>query len=95
LFSTAKKVDQQLLNGVYPPIPTLFNDDGSVATDKLTNNLKKLLAETDSFPEFKGLVVLGSNGGNTDNSEINMLTRISHTFPSGKENSSSGSKKDS
>jgi 4-hydroxy-2-oxoglutarate aldolase len=45
------------LSGVYPPIPTPFDDAGSVALDRLGENLRHW-AET----PLRGFVVLGSNG---------------------------------
>jgi dihydrodipicolinate synthase/N-acetylneuraminate lyase len=74
------------LHGVYPPIPTLFNEDGSLAVDKLTNNLTKLLSETDSHAEFKGLVVLGSNGGKIYPTHVFDEYRVSNPFSPRKEN---------
>lgn len=45
------------LSGVYPPIPTPFNEREDIAWDELSNNLEKW----DKF-SFKGFVVQGSNG---------------------------------
>jgi 4-hydroxy-2-oxoglutarate aldolase len=45
------------LSGVYPPIPTPFDDRGVVALDRLCENLARW-CET----ELAGFVVLGSNG---------------------------------
>ena len=44
------------LNGIFPPIPTLFADD-DIAYDKLAFNIEKW-----SQTGLKGLVVMGSNG---------------------------------
>ena len=44
------------LSGVYAPIPTPFDTDGTVAHDKLAENIAKW-----SQTSLAGLVVLGSN----------------------------------
>jgi 4-hydroxy-2-oxoglutarate aldolase len=46
-----------LLDGIYPPIPTPFDEKGKIAVDALKRNLLFL----DQF-DLRGLVVLGSNG---------------------------------
>ena len=45
------------LSGIYPPIPTPFDDQGDVALDLLRENLIRWCAT-----ELAGIVVLGSNG---------------------------------
>jgi 4-hydroxy-2-oxoglutarate aldolase len=48
---------QLTLSGVFPPVPTVFSDDGALAVDGLAMNLEFL-----SGYEMTGFVVLGSNG---------------------------------
>jgi len=45
-----------LLNGIYPPIPTPFDQQGKILFDKLTNNLE-LWADQ----PLNGVVMPGSN----------------------------------
>jgi 4-hydroxy-2-oxoglutarate aldolase len=45
------------LRGVFPPIPTPFDDQGSVATRKLVENIERW-----NQYDLSGYVVLGSNG---------------------------------
>jgi 4-hydroxy-2-oxoglutarate aldolase len=45
-----------MLTGIYPPLPTPFNEDGSLALDKIRSNVEKLNATG-----LSGYVVLGSN----------------------------------
>ena len=45
------------LFGVFPPVPTPFNESGEVALDKLASNLEKL-----AVTALTGFVILGSNG---------------------------------
>jgi len=52
--SAAKQLD---ISGIYPPIPTPFNEDESIAFDKLKLNMDKW----NKIP-FRGYVVQGSNG---------------------------------
>lgn len=52
----AKRLD---LSGIFPPIPTPFNEDESIAYDKLKENLSKW----ERYP-FTGYVVHGSIGEN-------------------------------
>lgn len=52
--SSLSKLD---ISGIYPPIPTPFNDDESIAYDKLKFNMEKW----NKIP-FRGYVVQGSNG---------------------------------
>jgi len=51
-----------MLTGIYPPIPSIFNEEGHFDPMKVTQNIKKVLEETIHFSSFKGFVVLGSNG---------------------------------
>ncbi|UCH96460.1 MAG: dihydrodipicolinate synthase family protein [Candidatus Aminicenantes bacterium] len=54
-FESSKRV--LLLDGIYPPIPTPFDDRGRIAVNALESNLQFL----DQF-KLRGFVVLGSNG---------------------------------
>jgi len=45
------------LNGIFPPLPTSFDQDENLALDKMRTNIEKLI----SF-DFRGFLVLGSNG---------------------------------
>lgn len=45
------------LAGIFPPVPTPFNEEGEVALDKLASNIEKLAAS-----KLTGFVILGSNG---------------------------------
>jgi 4-hydroxy-2-oxoglutarate aldolase len=45
-----------MLSGIYPPLPTPFNADGSLALDKLRSNVEQLNATG-----LSGYVALGSN----------------------------------
>ena len=45
-----------MLTGIYPPLPTPFNEDGSLALDKLRSNVEKL-----NETGLSGYVALGSN----------------------------------
>lgn len=45
------------LVGIFPPVPTPFNESGEVALDKLASNLGKL-----AVTALTGFVILGSNG---------------------------------
>jgi len=45
------------LNGIFPPLPTAFHDDESLATEKMQGNIKKLLNHS-----LAGFLILGSNG---------------------------------
>src|SRR5512143_2517294 len=47
---------RKMFNGIFPPLATPFNDDGSLALDKIRSNVAKLNA-TSLF----GYVALGSN----------------------------------
>lgn len=46
-----------MFEGIYPPIPTPFDDDGALALDRLAANLEKW-----NSTGLSGYVVLGSNG---------------------------------
>lgn len=56
-YSSSKTAQRLDISGIYPPIPTPFNEDESIAYDKLSFNLGKW----NKIP-FKGYVVQGSNG---------------------------------
>ena len=45
------------LNGVFPPIPTPFDAEGDIATQKLIENIERW-----NQYDLSGYVVLGSNG---------------------------------
>ncbi|MBN9390485.1 MAG: dihydrodipicolinate synthase family protein [Chloroflexi bacterium] len=45
------------LAGVFPPVPTPFDDQGEIAPDKLAANLRQLAATP-----LSGFIILGSNG---------------------------------
>ncbi|MFC2097183.1 dihydrodipicolinate synthase family protein [Bacteroidota bacterium] len=45
------------LNGIFPPLPTSFDDGENLAVDKMQNNIRIL-----SKYELSGFLVLGSNG---------------------------------
>ncbi|KAJ9586972.1 hypothetical protein L9F63_019463 [Diploptera punctata] len=70
------------LSGIFPPIPTPFNEDESIAYDKLEVNFK----QWDKVP-FQGYVVQGSNGEYPflSNSErIEMVKFVRQLIPSNK-----------
>jgi 4-hydroxy-2-oxoglutarate aldolase len=52
---TGNKVIQ--LNGIYPPLPTAFDQEGRLALDAFAGNIQAL-----SRFELRGFVILGSNG---------------------------------
>ncbi|CAG5118350.1 unnamed protein product [Candidula unifasciata] len=56
-FSSSTAYRRLDISGIYPPIPTPFNEDESIAYDKLEFNMKKW----NKIP-FKGYVVQGSTG---------------------------------
>ncbi|MBW1669349.1 MAG: dihydrodipicolinate synthase family protein [Deltaproteobacteria bacterium] len=67
------------ISGVYAPIPTPFETDGSVALDKLAENIEKW-----SKTELAGLLVLGSNGEFTylsDKEKIEVLKTARQAIP--------------
>jgi 4-hydroxy-2-oxoglutarate aldolase len=45
------------LNGIFPPLPSSFNNDEDLALDKMSDNIRKLSAF-----DLRGFLVLGSNG---------------------------------
>jgi hypothetical protein len=53
------KSPEDIIDGIYPPIPTIFHTNGSLHISGLQANIKSLLAQS---PNLKGIVVLGSNG---------------------------------
>ena len=48
-----------MFEGIYPPIPTPFDDDGRLALDRLETNIERWNA---AVPGLSGYVTLGSNG---------------------------------
>uniref|UniRef100_H2Z523 4-hydroxy-2-oxoglutarate aldolase, mitochondrial n=1 Tax=Ciona savignyi TaxID=51511 RepID=H2Z523_CIOSA len=70
------------LNGILPPITTPFNDDESVAYDKLSGNLNIW-----NSVGFKGYVVQGSNGEFpylTPDERVNVVKHVRKNTPEGK-----------
>jgi 4-hydroxy-2-oxoglutarate aldolase len=70
------------LSGIYPPIPTPFDAEGSVAHDRLAENIAKWCATP-----VAGLVVLGSNGEFTylnDQEKLEVLRTARAAIPKGK-----------
>ncbi|XP_023707875.1 4-hydroxy-2-oxoglutarate aldolase, mitochondrial-like isoform X1 [Cryptotermes secundus] len=62
------------LSGVFPPIPTPFNEDESIAYDKLARNIQ----HWEKIP-FQGYVVQGSNGEYplmTSQERVEMVSRV-------------------
>ena len=57
LMSHNKHACMLKFNGIYPPLPTSFDNDENLATDKMRLNIEKLL----KF-DLAGVLVLGSNG---------------------------------
>jgi 4-hydroxy-2-oxoglutarate aldolase len=51
-----------MFQGIYPPIPTPFDDDGALALDRLAINIEKWNAATTGLGGLAGYVALGSNG---------------------------------
>jgi|SRR6056297_203395 len=45
------------LKGIFPPLPTSFDDNEAIATDKMIDNIKQL-----SHYNLAGFLILGSNG---------------------------------
>jgi 4-hydroxy-2-oxoglutarate aldolase len=63
-FTKRNKSEQKMektkqIFGVFPPIPTLFQEDGNLNLLQMKKNAAHLLQKC---PELSGLVVLGSNG---------------------------------
>jgi 4-hydroxy-2-oxoglutarate aldolase len=70
------------LSGIYPPVPTPFDAEGSVAHDRLAENIAKWCATP-----VAGLVVLGSNGEFTylnDQEKLDVLRTARAAIPKGK-----------
>ncbi len=51
-----------MFEGIYPPIPTPFDDDGALALDRLAINVEKWNAASTETRGLAGYVVMGSNG---------------------------------
>lgn len=67
------------LAGIFPPITTPFNEDETVAFDKLASNIKAW----EKIP-FKGYVVQGSNGEYplmTSDERVDMVRRVRSLVP--------------
>lgn len=56
------------LNGIFPPLPSSFDQDENLAPDKMRSNIKKLSAF-----DLHGFLVLGSNGELVHLSEIEKI----------------------
>ena len=70
------------LSGIFPPIPTTFDQDGNLAPEKLQNNLTRL-----SDFGLAGFLILGSNGEMVMLSEAErraVLTAAREAIPSDK-----------
>lgn len=80
-MATVPKID---LSGVYPPIVTPFNDDESIAWDKLRANISKW----NQHP-LTGFLVHGSNG---EFCYLNTQERV-EVIKAVKENAGKGKKK--
>jgi 4-hydroxy-2-oxoglutarate aldolase len=71
----------ETLAGIYPPVPTPFDDEGEINTSALANNLKRYVNET----ELRGFVILGSNGEYVyldDNEKLRMFEVSRKAIPS-------------
>jgi 4-hydroxy-2-oxoglutarate aldolase len=69
--------------GVYPPIPTAFDDAGGLAPDRLAHNV-----ELWSATPLDGLVVLGSNGEFpqlTPDEKVKVLATVAEAIEEGKD----------
>jgi len=51
-----------MFEGIYPPIPTPFDDDGALALDRLAINIEKWNTATIGSSRLAGYVAMGSNG---------------------------------
>ena len=51
-----------MFEGIYPPIPTPFDDDGALALDRLAVNIEKWNAALSGSSGLAGYVTSGSNG---------------------------------
>ena len=79
-LETGKSIIQ--LEGIYPPIPTPFDQEGRIAIEALKNNLAYL----DRF-DLRGFVVLGSNGEYvmlTEEEKLRVLETARAAIPPGK-----------
>ena len=64
-------------SGVYPPITTPFNEDESIAWDKLEKNLTKM-----NSMKLRGYLVQGSNGEYcylSAEERVEMIRKVSFT----------------
>lgn len=81
LKSSEKKMSVKLA-GVFPPIPTPFDPDGSVSIPGLKQNIEFL-----NRYELSGYVVLGSNGEFvllTQEEKLNTIQAVRESLPPGK-----------
>jgi 4-hydroxy-2-oxoglutarate aldolase len=51
-----------MFQGIYPPIPTPFDDDGALALDRLAVNIERWNAAAAGSRGLSGYVTMGSNG---------------------------------
>jgi len=51
-----------MFEGIYPPIPTPFDDDGMLALDRLAVNIEKWNAASSGSSGLAGYVAMGTNG---------------------------------
>ncbi|XP_068218163.1 4-hydroxy-2-oxoglutarate aldolase, mitochondrial-like [Palaemon carinicauda] len=80
LSTTVSSKGKLELSGVFPPMPTPFNQDESIAYDKLEKNV----ALWDNIP-FRGLVVQGSNGEYvylSTEERVELVKRVREFLPS-------------
>ncbi|HEX2913970.1 MAG TPA: dihydrodipicolinate synthase family protein [Chloroflexia bacterium] len=72
----------QNLAGVFPPVPTPYNEEGEIASKELAGNLEKL-----SRTDLSGFIILGSNGEYVyldENEKLEMFKAARAAIPSGK-----------
>lgn len=80
LSTTVSSKGKLDLSGIFPPMPTPFNPDESIAYDKLEKNV----ALWDKVP-FRGLVVQGSNGEYvylSTEERVELVKRVREFLPS-------------
>ncbi len=70
------------IQGIFPPLPSAFNNDESISEGHLKNNIRNL-----NVYDLSGYLVLGSNGENmmlTQTEKIKVLRSAREAIPSGK-----------